>query len=292
MESIDDLVYGHALAKKALTALLKRSKQRYYDKCVMGGKVFREPLKILLIGPSGTGKTHLIQSFSQLYEFPLISLDATQLTPSGNADGINLKQLKAIINKKVEECLDQPGYYSREGVLNQLVIFVDEFDKLGTSFDSSGNWNKHVQSNFLTIIDNKEEFSGISWVFVGAFSTLFEYKCAKKIIGFSSDVSEEKNIEISDKDILKAGIIPEMLGRITLIVQLDTLTKEDFKNILINRLLPKYTLKLTAAETDAIVTKAIQSEQGIRSMTRQLEILSIEAEYENENMNLYLPLRQ
>lgn len=283
MKTIDDLVYGHRQAKRVLSVLLKRSQERYYKKCVMGADEVPDTLKCLLVGQSGTGKTHLMQSLRKLHNFPLISLDATQLMPTGNAEGLNAKQLKKLIEDTAHELTKQPEYHSPEGVINQMVIFVDEFDKLGSSFESSGKWNQHVQANFLTIIDNKEEFSGISWVFAGAFSNIYKTKGNTKSIGFfPGECPEDASDEISDADILKAGIIPEMLGRISLIVQLDSFTKKDFEKILIERLMPSYPLALSSVEMDAIVEKAYTSEQGIRSMTRQLEMLSIEAEY-NEN---------
>lgn len=279
MKNIDDLVYGHKQAKKVISALLRRSKERYYKKCVLGNTDnLQDTLKCLLIGPSGTGKTHLIQSFSQLNSFPLICLDATQLMPSGNSDGINSKQLTNMIRTKCLALAETPEYHSPEGALNQLVIFVDEIDKLGVSFDSSGNWNRHVQANFLTMINGNPDFEGISWIFAGAFSGLFKNKIKKPDIGFFSEAHSDSEDEITDDDILKAGIIPELLGRINLIVQLDTFTTDDFKRILLERLLPKYTLQLTETDVDSIVAKAYKSGQGIRNMTRQLEMLAIDEE--------------
>lgn len=280
MKTIDELVYGHAQAKKVLKVLLKRSQDRYYTKCVKGEDNYQDTLKVLLVGPSGTGKTHLIQSLRKIHNFPLISLDATQLMPTGNQDGMNIKQLKKLIDDTSHEVCKQPQYHSPDGVVNQMVIFVDEFDKLGTSFDSSGNWNKHVQANFLTMIDNKEEFSGISWVFAGAFSSIYENKSSvKKSIGFFPEAVDINTKEVLDTDIIKAGIIPELLGRISLIVELDTFSEADYMAVLVDRLLPNYSLR--NAPLAEIVAKAYKSGQGIRSMTRQLEMLSIDAEFDD-----------
>lgn len=281
MKHIDELVYGHEQAKKVISVLLKRSQERYYAKCVMGSEALKNTLKVLLIGPSGTGKTHLIQSFKKLHNFPLISLDATQLTPSGNSEGMNAKQLKKLIYDTASELTKQPEFFNAEGAINQMVIFVDEFDKLGLSFDSSGNWNKHVQSNFLTLIDDREEFAGISWIFAGAFSGLYADKQGiKGSMGFFPDTNEETSKEILDSEILKAGIIPELLGRISLIVELDRFTEEDYKKVLTERLLPNYDLDLCHEKIDELVAKAYKSKQGIRSLTRQLEMLSIDSDFD------------
>lgn len=288
MKTLDDFVYGHKQAKKVLSVLLRRSKERHYRKCVLGLNDYPEPLKCLLIGQSGTGKTHLIHSLRKLYGFPLVCIDATQLMPAGNSEGLNAKGLTKKLLDAANEYTKLPEYHSPEGVLNQMVVFVDEFDKLGTNFDSSGNWNKHVQSSFLTMIDNKEEFAGISWIFAGAFSSLYEEKgTMKKSIGFFPEANTKDTKEITDEDILKAGIIPEMLGRISLIVQLDTFTEENYRQVLTEKLLPTYRNLPDDLDLDGIVKKAHNSGQGIRSLTRQLEMLSIDAEYDEDMFPSY-----
>ena len=276
--NINDLVYGHRQAKRALQVMLKRSQDRYYRKCVKGETEYQDTIKCLLIGQSGTGKTHLVQSLKRLYDFPLITLDATQLMPTGNKDGINREQLKKLINNTASEYLKDIKYHSLDGVLNQMVIFVDEFDKLGNSFDSSGNWNKHVQSNFLTMIEG--EFNGISWVFSGAFAGLYEQSTKQESIGFFKEDKPEQIIEFTDRDILKAGIIPELLGRINLIVQLDTFDKQDFYAIL-NKILDRAPeLDLDEKTKWEIAEKAYLSGQGIRSLKRQIETIKLDREYE------------
>ncbi len=278
--TIDDLVYGHKQAKKVLQVLLNRSQQRYYKKCVLGENGYPERLNCLLVGQSGTGKTHLIKSLAKIYNFPLLCIDATELMPTGNDTGLNRKQLRKLILDTAKEYIDKPEYHSVEGVLNQMVIFVDEFDKLGTSFDSSGNWNKHVQSSFLTMIEDTEELSGVSWVFAGAFSNLYEHRGRQSIGFFDSKSTFEQKIE--DKDILKAGIIPEMLGRIPLIVQLDEFTLSDYETVTEKLLKSKYSM-LTNVNKTEIAETALSSRQGIRSITRQLEMALIDNEWSIKN---------
>lgn len=281
MKNIDDLVYGHKQAKKVLQVLINRSKERYYKKCIKGLEEYPERLNCLLIGQSGTGKTHLIKSMAKIYDFPLLCIDATELMPTGNDTGLNRKQLRKLIFDTAKDLTNKPQYHSMEGVLNQMIIFVDEFDKLGTSFDSSGNWNKHVQSSFLTMIENTEELGGISWVFAGAFSGIYENKNIKKnSIGFFEQPEESKpNQEIKEQDILKAGIIPEMLGRIPLIVQLDDFTIGDYVSVVEQLLETKYST-LTNVNALEVAETALSSGQGIRSITRQLEMVLIDQEAE------------
>lgn len=267
--------YGHEKAKRVLEVLIKRSKERHYRKCVLAEHTYPEPLKCLLVGQSGTGKTLMVQELVKRHNFPLITLDATQFTPSGNSDGLNPKQFKLMLDKRIDEWLKTPYYQTKEGVLNHLVIFVDEFDKLGNSFESSGKWNQHVQANFLTLIENKEELSGVSWIFAGAFSQLWG-KTASNSIGFFTETKLDSK-DISDEDILKCGIIPEILGRISLVVELDRFTEKDYKHILTNELLPKYSIE--NIDLDETVKTAMASGLGVRSLIRQLEMLQIEQEY-------------
>ena len=273
MKTINELVYGHARAKRVLQAVINRSQERYYKKCITC-EPHPNKLNCLLIGQSGTGKTHLIHSLKKIHNFPLMCIDATEMMPTGNDQGVNRKQLRKKIMDEAFNLIKEGGYSTVEGVLNQMVIFVDEFDKLGTPFDSSGNWNKHVQANFLSMVEDQEELSGISWIFAGAFTGLFEEKqTPSNGIGF---FAEKQNVttEITDRDIIKSGIITEMLGRISLIVELDRFTFEDYEKVLIDFLLPQY--DLTDIDVDDIVNRAMSSGQGIRSLTRQLELLAID----------------
>jgi len=271
-------VYGHAKAKRVLEVLYNRSQERYYKKCVKGETSYPERLNCLIVGPSGTGKTHLMKTFAEQHNIPLLCLDATELMPTGNDTGVNKKQLRKLIIDFAHETTKKPQFFSPEGVLNQMFIFVDEFDKLATSFDSSGNWNKHVQSSFLTMIEDKYELSGISWVFAGAFSMCREDKVKPKSIGFfPENKMEAVTDQLTEKDIIKAGIIPEMLGRIPLIVQLDTFTLTNYEEIVDKLVQTKY-VKLTNVNTKEVAETAMNSGQGVRSIIRQLEMALIDVE--------------
>jgi ATP-dependent Clp protease ATP-binding subunit ClpX len=275
LDELNNIVYKHEKAKKALITLVRRAEKRahYFD--VLGRDSKIQPMKLLLVGPSGTGKTHLLYSLKNLIDFPLVTIDATQLTPSGNSDGINLKGLKNLIRQEISK------YEDHQFALNRLVIFVDEIDKLGISFDSSGQWNKHVQANFLTMIDNKEDYRGVSWVFAGAFSNLYEKQ--NNTIGFSNKAKlSEKGIQITDEDIIRSGLITELVGRITYIVELDRFNKDDYLYILENILLPNRAQSLYLSEDvkSAIVEKATKSRQGVRFLARELDHYMLDAEYD------------
>lgn len=295
MAGLDDCVTGHKDAKKALIIMLNRAKLRVYQKYekLMHQEFLVNPLKILLIGASGTGKTHLVNSLSSLCLIPIVKIDATDLNPAGASGGIKSEKLHKMI---ADEATKYAQYHPHafpylEHAIDQTIVYIDEIDKLGTSFESSGNWNKHVQSNFLTIFDNKDEYAGVSYIFSGAFDSITRKQLAKTKIGFTEHEGRDlHNQDILENRILSSGIIPELVGRMNTIIQLDEFTKEDFIDIIINRILPKkridlasyglFDIDLTPEEIEAVADKASKSSQGVRSAQREIDRIFLDKEYE------------
>jgi ATP-dependent Clp protease ATP-binding subunit ClpX len=297
LEELDDYVFGHLEAKKAIITMLNRSGLRFIQKYYKGmaEEHLITPMKLLLIAASGTGKTHLVESLQKVAHFPLVRIDATQLLPSGaSTGGINLSKLKSLLAEEASKYADlYPEYYlSPQGALDRSVVFVDEIDKLGMSFESSGNWNKHVQSNFLTLFDNKDEFSGVSFVFAGAFHDITKKKEKKHSIGFNKTTDSSEDAPL-DEQVLRSGLIPEIVGRFNYIVRLDVFSETELYKILTQILIPKKMKDLAAyhifdAEVDELeladlVKEAAKSEQGVRYMQRWLDKKFLEDEF-NANM--------
>lgn len=295
LEELDRLIYGHTEAKKALITMISRSKLRHHQKYIksMEDEFLLSPMKVLLIGASGTGKTFLIECLQNVIHFPFIRLDATNLTPSGAGGGDKSEDVqKKILKNAMKCCVEYPYHYpSVEGAIDRTVVFVDEIDKLGTSFESSGNWNKHVQSNFLTLFDNKAEFSGVSFVFAGAFGTITAEKKSNRL-GFTQHHtlgSQQDKKELIDVRVLKSGLIPEIVGRISAICELDIFTSDDLYYILKERVLPKKQLDLAAYHIfdidinedvlRQIAEDAAESGQGIRYLQRAIDKEMLEHEF-------------
>ncbi len=284
LEKLGQYVVGHDEAKKVLITMIARSYLRHFQKYIKGvdDEFLLSPMKILLIGASGSGKTHLLESLQKILHFPLVRVDATQLIPAGGGGGTNALNLqKAIVTEAREQCEMFPHlYYSVEGAIDKTIVFIDEVDKLGTSWESSGNWNKHVQSNFLTTLDNKDEFAGVSFVMAGAFNEITKAKVIKNTIGFHKG-EHKKELSLLDDEIVKSGLIPELVGRITYIVELDKFDAAMYLHILKQKLLPKKRMDLAAyglmdadisdAELENIALLASKSNQGVRYLHRALD---------------------
>lgn len=299
LEEFNIYVKGHEEAKKAIINLVNRSKIRYHQKYryLDNTNNLLDPYKILLIGKSGHGKTHLVEVAAKLMDFPLIKIDATTLTPTGNDRGINSAELRKMIEDKAKYLIKTyPHYHSEQGVIDQTVVFVDEIDKIAKPFESSGGWNKHVQDNFLTLFDDRGVFAGVSFIFAGAFTEIYSQIKPQNSIGFrDSRIMNNDKIEW-DQEIVKYGLIPELVGRITGIYKIDDLTKQDYKHILENILLPKkqdelvyynnIEFNITIQQKEQIIDIAHKSGQGVRSLKREIDKLFTDLQFYYEDVCL------
>lgn len=294
-QQLSELVIGHDNAKKVLINLINRSKLRYYQKWGMlqGATDLIKLSNCLLVGNSGTGKTHLVESLSKIMKFPLLKIDATDLNPTGASGGIKSEDLYKRISKCAKDAMeeDPETYWSYEGTLDQVVVFVDEVDKLGQKL--STDWNQHVQSNFLAIFENKAGYDGVSYIFAGAFTGMEKVATKVTKIGFSHQQDEIlKNHDIA-QSVIRFGLIPEFVGRLNNIVMLDELTKEDYITILVKTVLPKasstlqfYGVKefiLTHPEIVLLAEDAFKSGLGVRSLETGVSKLMVEYEFNPES---------
>ncbi len=290
LDSLNEQVEGHIHAKKSLITMLQRSNMRYYQKYLknMDSEFLLDPMKILLIGGSGTGKTLLLNTLAQAANFPLVKVDASQFNVTGGSGGIKVGHLKKMIKDEAELCckLYPNRFFSLDGAIDRTVVFVDEIDKLGGQ-NSVGEWNKGVQSSFLTLFDDKDEFSGVSFVFAGAFSDITKYSRGNKSLGFTP-AQDDAVINNLDDQIVSSGILPELIGRINTIVELDVFSVQDLFKIAKDKILAKkqrdlaayhiFDVELSDERLLSIAKDAFKSSQGIRYLKRLIdkEFLDIE----------------
>lgn len=292
LEKLSKCVSGHEFAKKVLITIINRSKTRYYRKWGLDEDVSNFcPVNCLLVGESGTGKTYLVESLSKIMNFPFVKIDATELTQT-SAHGLTkndvITKIKMAARSYVKK--EPNKYFSEDGVLDQMVVFVDEIDKL--TKEANNDWSWKVQGNFLTLFENKDVFDGITFIFAGAFSGINKREKDKKLesIGFFNIDSDSKyeNIDIAN-EIIKNGLMAELVGRFNHIVLLDQLTHENYKEILNTFIIPKVqaqlsflgvkSFKFTDEEIENLINRAVKSAMGVRFLESEILKHSVELEF-------------
>ncbi len=309
LKEYDERVVGNTAAKKSLINMINKSRVRshFRFKLQLDEEQLPTPLTILLAGASGTGKSHLVRSLARIVDFPLVCVDANQLGPTGGSGGITPRKLQI----KIFDAADE--YYKKhknrlssvDEALDQTVVFIDEFDKLAYEYASS-NWNQGVQAAFLTILEAQEPaFAGVSFILAGAFSPMLKKEKAEKKksgLGFNFAEQEEEHDDFEAK-LVAEGLMPEIVGRIDTVHEMQVLTEEDYSAILTRLIRAKteeymyrnFDISTLDIDTHTIVKKAIKSGQGARSMIRDLNKIMTDIEFDLEydtssSAQLFLPL--
>lgn len=246
-EKLDEYIVGQEEAKQILSV----SVYNHYKRINMKNPV--QKTNILLVGPTGSGKTYIMQTLANVLELPFVLVDATSFTEAGYVG----EDVTSILRKL---------YIQADGDIDRAekgIVYVDEADKMVSKGDGHSSRDVNgtgVQQAFLKMMEcGEQSFSmesggtkieitmktdNILFVFGGAFvglNKIIEKRInkSKSSIGFNS-VNEEKDVntytlmdELIQSDIVSYGFIPEFVGRIPVITQINQLSSEELRDILV-----------------------------------------------------------
>lgn len=310
-EQLDQYVVGQDQAKKIVSVAVYNHYKRVCSP--LADDVEIEKSNILMIGPTGCGKTHLVKTLAKLLNVPLAIADATSLTEAGYI-GDDIESVLSKLLAAADDDVDKA---------EMGIVFIDEIDKIAKKKETNHRdvSGESVQQGLLKLLEGSEvevpvgansknamvplttiNTKNILFICGGAFPDLDqiikERLNKKSSMGFDADLKDkydkEENLlsKVTIEDIRSFGMIPEFLGRMPIVCTMDKLDEAMLKSILTqpkNAILKQYKKLLELDEVEllfddsaieAIAKKAIEKKTGARALRAILEEFMLDIMYE------------
>jgi ATP-dependent Clp protease ATP-binding subunit ClpX len=312
---LDEYVIGQEHAKRVLSVAVHNHYKRINSKDSSVDDVELQKSNIILIGPTGSGKTLLAQTLAKVLKVPFTIADATTLTEAGYV-GDDVENILVGLMQSADNDVEKA---------EQGIIYIDEIDKIARKSDSASltrdvsgegvqqallkmiegtiasippeGGRKHPQQK-LTRIDTTNILFIVGGAFVG-LDKVIKRRSGSKAIGFGAKVVKDPKksfgeilADVEPADLLKFGLIPELAGRLPVIATMLELTEEDLIRILKeprNALTKQYTklfelegitLRFTEGALEAVAKKAIARKSGARGLRSVMEEAMLDVMYE------------